>query len=87
MNEDKVIWKDNIQARYGDSTLKNYKGLEASTNKKASIWWRDVMSASRFTLENKPNMDTFIDKVIFMLGLGNTVPFWIERWIMDKTLK
>ncbi|CAI8613253.1 unnamed protein product [Vicia faba] len=87
LKEETAIWKDILQTRYEDLTIRNMQDVQASKIKKSSIWWRDVVSAGRVVLADKTCADIFMIKVKYKVGSGEKTVFWHNIWIGDKPLK
>ncbi|XP_058726151.1 uncharacterized protein LOC131597472 [Vicia villosa] len=87
VKEGPTIWREFLQARYGNLSLLNLTEVNAKKLRKASIWWRDILVVGKLKNDENTVVDSFSSKIEFKVGNGNNTWFWHSRWIGDKSLK
>ncbi|GAU33402.1 hypothetical protein TSUD_20950 [Trifolium subterraneum] len=75
INEKDALWYDLMRFRYGPLSVKLLSWEAVETGSKDSIWWRDVVG-----IGGKGADCWFPSHVSSVLGNGNTISFWKEKW-------
>lgn len=76
LNEEGTLWKQILVARYGDVNRGVLLGFETKTNKKASTWWKNLISIS----SHKTNLfECFAGNINCGLGKDDSILFWFNR--------
>ncbi|XP_058733909.1 uncharacterized protein LOC131605584 [Vicia villosa] len=78
------MWSLILKARYGDVHKAVFMGAMFKSEKKHSVWWKDMMVAS---IHNSNFVDCFACNISCGLGVGNSIPFWFGRWLGGSTSK
>ncbi|GAU51623.1 hypothetical protein TSUD_414500 [Trifolium subterraneum] len=76
LNEKEALWFDLLCYRYGPISSKLLRWEAVATSMKDSLWWRDVVGVG-----GKANDCWFPSKVSSILGNGDSIGFWKEKWI------
>lgn len=84
LTEKYSTWRNILEARYGYLNQAVLRGSDHKTSVKDSVWWKDLCAAST----HKTNtLNCFAGNIRFVLGKGNTIPFWHGKWIGGIPLK
>ncbi|GAU48536.1 hypothetical protein TSUD_282880 [Trifolium subterraneum] len=75
INDKDALWYDLLQHRYGPLSLKLLCWEAVGTGSKDSIWWRDVAAVGGMSEDC-----WFPTHVSSVLGNGNSISFWKEKW-------
>ncbi|XP_058783163.1 uncharacterized protein LOC131657821 [Vicia villosa] len=81
--EKEAIWRDIINARYGNTKFKVLVGDNLMLGRKDSIWWRALIISDNYeNLQNKH----FAGAIDCSVGNGEDIPFWYACWLGLQTL-
>ncbi|XP_058754370.1 uncharacterized mitochondrial protein AtMg00310-like [Vicia villosa] len=81
--EKEAVWRDLLEARYGNVKVKVLIGDISVVGKKDSIWWRDILISDNY--ENLDN-NHFAGAIECKVWSGNDIPFWYACWTGPQTL-
>lgn len=83
LTEKNAIWRDIMEARYGNLKSKVLIVDISVLNKHDSIWWRDLI-----LLDNYEHLlfDHFTGAVRCNLGNDSNIPMWYASWAGNKSL-
>jgi len=77
--EDKGLWKQVLESKYGSWRNLN----DSNISRSASRWWMDIYNVCGSTTQG-----LWFDKSFeWVLGEGNKVKFWEDIWAGEETLK
>ncbi|XP_058733800.1 uncharacterized protein LOC131605468 [Vicia villosa] len=83
LTEKEAVWKDLLEARYGNLRLKVLIGDVSSLSKKESHWWRDLIVSDNF---ERLLFDHFTSAIKCNIGNGASTPLWYASWAGQKSL-
>ncbi|XP_058749365.1 uncharacterized protein LOC131622352 [Vicia villosa] len=84
LSERGSVWRDILEARYGDLNIAVIRDSDHKTKRKDSVWWKYLCAAS----SHKTNsFDCFAGNIRFGLGQGNIISFWHGIWIGGSPFK
>ncbi|XP_058733994.1 uncharacterized protein LOC131605683 [Vicia villosa] len=78
-----TVWKDLLEARYGNTRLKVLIGDVSILSKKESHWWRDLIVSDNF---ERLLFDHFMSAIKCNIGNGASTPLWYASWTGRKSL-
>ncbi|CAJ2672826.1 unnamed protein product [Trifolium pratense] len=82
LNEKNAFWFDLLCYRYGSLSSKLLSWEAVVTSNKDSIWWRDVAGVG-----GRADDYWFPLNVSSILGKGDSICFWKEKWFGDAPLR
>ncbi|MCH85285.1 LINE-1 reverse transcriptase like, partial [Trifolium medium] len=82
LNEKDALWYDLLRFRYGSLSPKLLSWEAAVTSTKDSLWWRDVVGVG-----GKGDDCWFPLNVSSILGNGDSICFWKEKWFGAAPLR
>ncbi|XP_058775283.1 uncharacterized protein LOC131649540 [Vicia villosa] len=83
LTEKEAVWRDLLEARYGNIKLKVLVGDLSVVNRKDSIWWRDLIISDNY--ENLL-LENFSSAIHVSVGNGETTPLWYADWTGQQSL-
>ncbi|XP_058755190.1 uncharacterized protein LOC131628373 [Vicia villosa] len=81
--EKEAVWRDILEARYGNLMLKVLVGDNSVVEKKDSIWWRDIITSDNY--ENLNN-NHFAGDIDCSVGNGAEIPLRYACWLGPQML-
>ncbi|PNY01857.1 cysteine-rich receptor-like protein kinase, partial [Trifolium pratense] len=82
LNDREAPWNDFLRWRYGSFAANFLYGEGRAGLKQASIWWRDI-----WKLGSEEEGSWFGNNISSILGDGNDIGFWKEKWIGATPLR
>lgn len=79
----KAVWRDILEARYGNLNLKVLISDVSMVNKNDSIWWRDLLISDNY---EQLIFEHFAGAIKCNLGNGVDIPLWYTSWARNKSL-
>lgn len=84
LTERETVWRNILEARYGNLNEGVFRGSEHKSKVKDFVWGKVLCAVS----SHKTNaFDCFEGNISSVLGKGNTIPFWYGKWLGGSSLK
>ncbi|GAU37021.1 hypothetical protein TSUD_207270 [Trifolium subterraneum] len=81
VNDSEAVWKEVLRHRYGHLSSFILNGVPISSNFKTSIWWKDMVNIGETF-----GYDWFQSNTRIIVGNGNNIAFWTNRWLGNNVL-
>jgi hypothetical protein len=76
LTDDKVLWKEVLRGKYGDSVIGRVELGEESKPWFSSTWWKDICAIGINVDQN-----WFSNEIVRKMGNGAQTSFWKECWV------